>query len=186
VQWQRAWQGFEAAWALGKHLGAVIECGTVTPTSISMATDQAVAFCLPANEDEGLLAKALVVILAQAHNSLRDLTQTHLRTRAGKHADSVPEPAEESSKAFSRTDLVHKKRASVEAALAAFIEFVRRQCLVYSQETGKLEYDLDAAERFLADEFFAACPKVKVELDMIQCVNVLFLVSTSYCLSSLS
>ena len=163
VQWQRAWQGFEAAWALEAHLGVPIECGTITPEGIAMGLDSQLALCLPAHENQGLLTKALATILTRLHNNLRELAQEHLVARGG----GVVEPSQVSSRNFTRTHTIHKKRASYEAAFAAFTEYVKRHCLVYSTETGKLTYDLAAAERWLVDEYFATCPTVKLELNMV-------------------
>ena len=124
-----------------------------------MSTKSTINLCLPAQEDAGICATALTTYLTTKHNEVVDATQNHLKARGrGAHRHAVEEQI--SSQTFSH---VH----AVSFRVDKFIEYVQRHCLIYSQQTGQLEYDFDAAERWLVDVYFATCPSVRLEMDRI-------------------
>eukprot|EP00750_Incisomonas_marina_P010789 INCI16307.8.p1 GENE.INCI16307.8~~INCI16307.8.p1 ORF type:complete len:4556 (+),score=887.02 INCI16307.8:48-13670(+) len=167
LQWHRAWQGFQNAWALAWQFVSQHTC-TELPAmykQVTMGPEATINLCLPAQEDAGICATALTTYLTTKHNEVVDATQAHLRARGRgpqDHQGQQSQPQEEqiSSQMFSH---IHAVSFNTEK----FVEYVQRHCLIYSQQTGQLEYDFDAAERWLVDVYFATCPSVRLEMDRI-------------------
>jgi hypothetical protein len=165
LQWHRAWQGFQTAWASAWQFVAKYTCTELPDMykQVAMGPNATINLCLPAEEDAGICATALTTYLTTKHNEVVEHTKNHLKARmhglqfiAGQH-----EEEQISSQMFSH---IH----SVSFSMEKFMDFVQRHCLIYSQETGQLEYDFDAAERWLVDVEFATCPSVRLEMDRIQ------------------
>ena len=162
VRWQVAWRGFSTAWRLGLHMGVPIECGTVTPVGIAMSLEQALAYCVPTNEDQGLLAKALLTVLARYHNTLCALADAHFECE--KESPTLSRP-QVSSRDFLREHSVCAAFQDPSAAVSSLCVFVERHCLTYAETRGALHVNLAAAEDWVAREVVGrTCPSVKLEI----------------------
>ncbi len=165
LQWHRAWQGFQTAWSMGWQFVSRFTC-TELPAmykEVTMGPEATINLCLPASEDAGICATALTTYLTTKHNEVVEATQKHLRARGGRGTGGGQQQQQEeqiSSQMFSH---IH----AVTVHPDKFIDYVQRHCLIYSQETGQLEYDMHAAERWLVDVEFATCPSVRLEMDRI-------------------
>jgi hypothetical protein len=139
---------------------------------VTMGLDATINLCLPAQEDAGICATALTTYLTTKHNEVVDATQAHLRARRGFGQQTQTQTQQQQQQQQPQHDeqissqmLSHIHAVSFNTD--KFIEYVQRHCLIYSQQTGQLEYDFDAAERWLADVEFATCPSVRLEMDRI-------------------
>ena len=165
-----AWNGFRTAWLAGRHMGVPIECGTVTPTGIPMAPSQYLAYCLPTKEDHGLLAKALLSVMADCHNRVCALSDARGEAVGTYHGDVATTRRQlVSSAAFTRAHVVCASfQGGVDEALARLGEFVRLQCVAHEPHTGKLVFDLAEAEAWVARTFFSECPEVRLDVELMR------------------
>ncbi len=163
LNWHHSWNQFQAAWRLELHLGVLIGCAT-TPKNVQMGEESPLALCMPADHESGLLPKALAIMMTRFHNHFVDLAAEHVAARTGCPLDKVEEI---SSKNFTHAHTLCSKKPSYDAAVEGLISWIQRYALRYTPQTGKLMYDLQGAERWLADEYFASCPKLKLELDSV-------------------
>jgi len=161
LQWHRAWQGFQTAWALAWQFVSRHTC-TGLPAmykEVQMGPAATVNLCLPAEIDAGICATALTTYLTTKHNEVVEATQGHLKSR-GRATRAEQAEEQISSQMFSHIHVASFNKDK-------FLEYVQRHCLIYSQQTGQLEYDFNAAERWLADVCFSTCPSVRLEMDRI-------------------
>jgi hypothetical protein len=162
LKWAAAFDGFAQAWNLTwPNLSKVGTCEDIPEVFKQMVMSHAtpLAFCLPAEKDEGLCFVALARFMGERHNELVHAVDELLLMRG-----------EEAQRASTKDNIVSSKQFTQAHAfnyqLSDFLLYIEEQCIQIN-EAGHVVFDFACAQQYLLDTILMGKPVFELQIRMV-------------------